>query len=89
MPVKFIDDGLPESADYDNNFADVQAMPGDRALPPAGHRVWRELRLPRETTMGRVHPKDVRFFQWMEAPARGGTRGREPGLLHRLFASNR
>lgn len=89
MPVKFIDDGLPESADYDNNFADVRAMRGDCAHPHAGGRVWRDLRLPCETSLGRVHPKDVRFFQWMEAPSRGVAGRRAPGLLHRLFAPAR
>lgn len=63
MQAKFINDGLPESSEFDENYSDLRA---GSSVTTA--RVWRTLKLTPEVRNRIVAPKDVRFFQWMEKP---------------------
>jgi len=85
MPVKFVDDGLPESADFDESFAPVGGVYVEHESSCPVHREWRDLR-PQGSILGCVHPKDVRFFQWMENPSSSGSDQSKPGFLQRLAA---
>ena len=65
MNAKFIDDGLPESADFDESYREIRSTP-----PASHHRDWRAFDTSSRTARAIIAPKDVRFFQRMEAPDR-------------------
>ncbi len=64
MYAKFINDGLPESSEFDENYSVLRER---RSVMPA--REWRQLKLTPEIRNRIVAPKDVRIFQWMEKPS--------------------
>jgi hypothetical protein len=66
MYAKFINDGQPESGEFDENYSTFR---DPHAEAPA--RAWRELKVTREVRNRIVAPKDVRFFQWMEKSGSG------------------
>jgi hypothetical protein len=80
MPVKFIDDGQPESADFDDNYLEIR-----HAHKTARGREWRTVALPHPAAQRIIAPGDVRFFQWMETPAAQTSSHWKPSFLRRLF----
>lgn len=51
MPIKFIDDGQPEAAEFDENYTELLPGRPKGPLPEQRQREWRELELPAATTV--------------------------------------
>lgn len=82
MMAKFIDDGMPESRDFDDNYV---TGGGERAADAPPRREWRERKILGQAQTRVVAPKDVRFFQWMECRDAAAPNHWKRGFLRRLL----